>query len=320
MLAMKMKTGQLAAAETVVRLNVSAMAVEQKVFEGLLARCGLQSEQIAADAPFNAPALNSNLQLDQRRGGRGGGGGGRGGRGRPMARGSAQAAPAESAASGSLIPQQSVSKDESKAVQGPAAQAAAGTAGSPVPAAPSTPQRRVAQTEQPKQPKQSDQPTDLQQQSTKTLRFELNVSPEQLASIMTLIGTSSESFSAPKIESGNSSALPANSFAGSNGYTAKSSIGGMGTAAGGGFGGGGTSAAGQRAEQKADAGAPAQPQAAPAPPPAPAPFGPLAQQAARTDGTVAKQHVVFLLNVVDRLPPSAQPPQVPTAAPSPAQQ
>ena len=39
-LAMKMKTGRVASAETVVRLDVSAAAVEQKVFEGLLRAAG----------------------------------------------------------------------------------------------------------------------------------------------------------------------------------------------------------------------------------------------------------------------------------------
>ena len=60
-------------AVTLIRLNVSQDAVEKKVFEGLLAKSGLNNNQNAYYAALNAPADKPNLPTFQLQGGGKGG-------------------------------------------------------------------------------------------------------------------------------------------------------------------------------------------------------------------------------------------------------
>jgi hypothetical protein len=67
--AMKPNGGQAASAETIVRLDVSTAAAEKRVFEDLLAHCGLRSYQNATYPALDSTTDNSNLPLDQVQGG-----------------------------------------------------------------------------------------------------------------------------------------------------------------------------------------------------------------------------------------------------------
>ena len=286
--------GQTATVTTFVRLDVSSVAVQNKVFEGLVARLAQGNDQNFANMTQNAPVNNSSRRPSEV--GKGGGsqgqdlnrqqnvvtnGGGMGG-------GIFQLAPSGSISSGSLNQQQFFSQPAS-----PAAQNNVNREGnSQVPAAPASQGAIGSNTTG----IHRDDAKGLQPQLTKALVYQFDASPEQLATIIKQIGERPDSFSAVEI----SAALPMNSFAqnyayGANNYSGATTING-GTL---------TNTAGQQQRDKADTGLnvsrqeTAQPQAAA--PPALGTAKPTAAPAARA----AKQHVVFVLNVVDRLPPAA---------------
>jgi hypothetical protein len=240
-------------AAALVRLDVSARAAREKVFETLLADNELTSDQSPTNMTQKAPAGNFNrpsVQLPQ--GGRGGGQS----PDRPQilaanklgqALGSSPSGSAESATSLSVI----------------------------------------------------------QQQSSKPMIYQFDASSEQLRTIIKQIGERSDSFSVVEIVGAASPG--ANSSTETWAYGANN-YGGL---------GGGRSAdlSGQQQDAKADAGGvkfsreeTAQPQAARAPVPH------RAKHTASPAVSAARQHVVFVLNVVDRLPPAAGVSPAPAAA------
>ena len=312
--------GQGAAAGTVFRLDVTSLAVENKVFENLL-HDGLGSDQNFANMAQNGPADNLDLRAGQpKQGGRGGaedlnrqqnlaannsslGVGGMGG-------GTFQLAPSGSTALGALNPQQVVSPATPPAAKNDASRARQSEANSQATVDPQHGVVAQAPVEQ-----RNLITKGLKQQVTKAVVYEFDASPEQLASIFKQIGEKSDSFSATEIRPA-VGALLGNSSFGDNNYNYYNNYSG-------GLRGEGTTDNRQGGQQqyKFDAGAAkiapegaAQPQAAPAP----ASYG--ARQTALPAAGAAKQHVIFVLNVVDRLPPAAaRASQVPApAAPAPA--
>ncbi len=235
--------GKQAPAATFVRLDVSALAVQKKVFENLLAQQGLGSEQDATDRAF---------QGAENRNGR------------------------SSAFNLSTNSESGAFKREDN-VQGRIATE-------------NLPRRIVAQNQSDQRNDQHDAASGLQQQSPPSMTYEFDASPEQLANIIKRIGERTESFSAPQFAE--------NSGAAANNYNNYHY----------GAGAGGGSFADRPAEQQVKAGGGgvnlpheqvAQAQAAPAAVP-----GSANQTASHAVGA-AKQHVVFVLHVVDRLAPVA---------------
>ena len=187
----------------------------------------------------------------------------------------------------------------------------------PEPQMPESSQQKLAGTTR----KRNSQPVVVT--GSQPMIYEFDARPEQLAALIKQIGEKSDSFSAPKPES--ASSLSQTFRYGDNLYGGGGmGDGGMG-AAGMGVGGmgggqpvpsrrGGQQAAKANAKEAMDA--TAQPQAAP---PIPAPLA--AQQAALSAAGAPVQHVVFVLNVVDRLPPVAgRASQSPPPAAAPAKQ
>jgi hypothetical protein len=138
------------------------------------------------------------------------------------------------------------------------------------------------------------------------LIFGFDASPEQLAIVLKQIGERSDSFSAPEIEVAAPDSPAANLFAehyrrGTNNFS--------------GGNGGGTSA--NRAEQqqqvKGDAGAAKFAREGAAQPQAPTAAPGSAAQTAYPAAGAARQHVVFVLHVVDRLAPDASRVPLPAA-------
>ena len=319
--------GPAAAAEIIVRLDVTSLAVENKVFEKLLAQDGLDGDQNFSDLVQNAPADTShsirrsgqlvqgsreNLQdLSQQQNLAGDPGGG-------MGRGVLPPARSGSASLGALNRQQSAAPASSPAVQDdPGAQKS--ERNNQASSAPASPRARIA-AKAPAKQREADHRDDAKQsqpRATKSLVYQFDASPEQLAVIVKQLGEKSSSFSAAEIKPAVWVSQGANSLAG-----------GTFSYLGNNHGGGGGLGVQQREEQKAkaaaDAGAAkiapepaAQPQAPPAPAPAPAPAGTV--QAPLPAAGAAKRHIVFVLNVVDRLPSdNGHASQLPAAAPPPS--
>jgi hypothetical protein len=164
-----------------------------------------------------------------------------------------------------------------------------------------------------------------QQSSRSSILYQLDASPEQLTAIVKQIGESPDSFSVPKIEPAAATRLATGVGAqnlvpsGANTYAGNQSLGGSGGL--GGYGGGmGGGPVQQRALAYGGTGLPhkqsesVQPPAVQAPAAAPAPPISPAKPSVAAAAT-AKQHVVFVLNIVDHLPSATGARQ---AAPLPA--
>lgn len=254
--------GQKAPAATVVRLDVSSLAVQDKVFESMLARSGLGSNPGAANNELRAFKDQGNLQ------------------------------------------------------------SRVGTANS---------QYAVASNSHAEKPGAGlDHGGALKQQAPQPIVFECVASQEQLDLLIKQIRQNSDSFSVPRVEAGNSDSPAVRSIVQSNRY-------GAGNDRGLGGGGGSASRSGEQQQAKAEAKAvdSAREEAVQGPrlsqeamearrlkqekavqsPATPAP-APLAQQATSPPATgAARQHVVFVLNVVDRIAPAAgRAPPIPAAA------
>ncbi|MGO9111675.1 MAG: anti-sigma factor family protein [Thermoguttaceae bacterium] len=297
--------GKMAAAATFVRLDVSALAVQNKVFENLLAHPGLGSDQNSSNLAQNAPTVISSIrasQLDQ---------GGQGGfqdlsrQPNMAANGSRgfQLAPSGSVSSRVLNQQQVASQSASPAGQSSEFRAQKREENIPVPTAPANSQRGM-DVKAPRD--QRDDTKDVRQQlSRHVIYYEFDASPEQLAIIIKQISEKSDSFSAPKIESAVSASPGATWFAQNDINSGNNPGGGLG---GLGIGGGGLAYSPVQQQQAMAAGGGTNPspkesaqyQAVQAPA-----SGAVQPATAPTTGN-AKQHVVFVLNVVDHLVPTAR--------------
>jgi hypothetical protein len=327
-------------AARVIRLNVSAMAMQNGVFEKLLADNGLGSEQDLKYAARKAPADNylngRSVQPGQGVGGLAGGGGyglgGGYGGGGPNAQqnvvannsslrgGMPPSGPAGSASAGTsnlqppLAPQSApaLAQKAPPATQNKDASGANQTqANSQPPAAAGNLQGEMASQPQFKQrDERSDVAKGEQQQWFKPLIcYDCEVTPQQLADIMKKLSDKPDAFSVAETVPADSASQGASSLADNFNYGAIDYRGGTAAKHG-----------GQQTQARPDAGgargAPAetaQPQAAPAPVPM------VVQQAASPAAGVAKQRVIFELNVVDHVVPAASAaPQLPAATAPPA--
>jgi hypothetical protein len=303
MVANNSKSGQanrfaipMAPAATVVRLDVSAQAVENKVFENLLAHHGLGNDQYAMNGAQNFPSANSDLRYRQmERGGRGGGEGQAvrqqdlSAQNSGLAGGAFPVPSLGSAPAGNMSQRQVASQAASPAAQNFAPRVFKGAGHMQAPMAANM-QRKIASKAA---DGQRDDATDLQQQSSKPMVYEFDASPEQVATLIKQIGEDSDSFSSPEIE--HMVAPAPNSFAENRSYGANSYS--SGTLA---------DRSVEPQQAKADAGSArlaseeAQQRRA-----APASSARGAQQTASPAAGAAKQHVVFVLNVVDHVTPAA---------------
>ena len=314
-------TGQTAAAATFVRLDVSALAVQQKVFENLLSRHELGNDQDSRNVARNAPADGSNLRSNQLEQGGQGGILGLNRQAKMAANGSlgSQLTASGSASSEGFNQQQVVSKSAPPASLNYEFRAPTIDSNIQAPAAATSPQHGM-DVKAP--PYQSDTAKDVRQQVPRhVIYYEFDASPEQLAVIIKQIGERSDSFSAPEIESAVSASPGASSLAQNDIYGGNNSAGRF---AGRGYGGGGLTDGSVQQQQAMAVGGranlslkeSAQPQTVQA-----AASGTAHPATAPAAGT-AKQHVVFLLNVVDHLAPIAgRASQLPAnAVPAPAKQ